>query len=152
METTSMRTTSKRRPQGPDARRPRNDRARAVMARDAALERIVRARRWIIVGSLALTGALAGLASALLPGKSFAASKASAANAKSGSTTAPTARVSRAASGAPALPAAAGPSQLGLNGPVQAPAPSQSSPPPASTPAPAPAASGGGGAVVSGGS
>jgi hypothetical protein len=123
------------------------------MARDAALERIGRTRRWIMVASLALTGAFAGLASALLPGKSFGATKAGATGAKSGSTTVPSPRVTRTASGAPTLPAPAGPSQLGLAGPSQAPsAPAQSSAPPASTPAPAPAASGGGGAVVSGGS
>ena len=147
----------------PSRPRARNDVARAVLARDAALERISRTRRWIVVASVALSGALAGLASTLLPGKSFAASKSESSSATGAQGASATARGSRsrsasasssgaasASSSVPKMPAPAGPAQLGLAGAAQSLPPVQSSPPPAAAPAPAP--SGGGGAVVSGGS
>ena len=160
MQTQTM-NRSKSRGEGPrrDARAlsARTDRSRAVQARDAALARIAHTRRWIVVASLALSGALAGLASALLPGKSFASSKNGASSAATGSDGASSAaqrsRTSNNASGAsykPPLPAPARPSQLGLAAPGQAPQslpPPQSPPPVQSAPAPAPAPS-----VVSGGS
>lgn len=132
----------------PDRSRLRKDLARAVLARDAALERIARARRWVVVGSVALTGALAGLASALLPGKSFGATKSESAARTTPSAPSPS-RV--ASTSLPPLPAPAGPAQLGLSGTRQSLPPVQSSPPPAPAPAPTPAPAGGG-AVVSGGS
>src|SRR5438270_9412843 len=86
------------------------DRAAAALQRDAALARIVRARRWLLAGAAALTAALAGLASALLPGKSLGAKPRAAAvtptaSAKPGS--------SRAA---PSLPPPAGAAALGPGG------------------------------------
>ncbi len=124
--------------------------ALAALARDAALARISRTRRWILAGAAALTAAFAALASALLPGKSLGA--------KTGVTTPSASRVTAAApSGTPQLPAPAGAAELGLqsSGAAPQPAPSQpspqqSAPQPAAAPAPAP--SSGGGAVVSGGS
>jgi hypothetical protein len=115
-----------------------------ALARDAALFRITRARRWMLAGAAALTAGLAALASALLPGKSLGAGSHS-----SVKTAAATSAV------APPMPAAANAAQLGISAPGQAP---QSLPPP---PAPQPAAPqpaqpqpapSGGGAVVSGGS
>lgn len=112
----------------------------------------------MLAGAAALTAAFAALASVLLPGKSLGAKTGVAAPAASLATTGST-------SGTPQLPAPAGPAQLGLGSPNQAPqaAPSDSSPQgsapqgsapqqAAPQPAPAPAPSSGGGAVVSGGS
>lgn len=124
------------------------------MARDLALGRIQRTRRWLIVAVAGMTAGLAALASALLPGKSLGA--------KSRSTiaTSTPSRTSTTKSAAtPQLPAPANAAQLGLQGPSVGPAPAapapESQPAPQQsqpTPAPAPAPSGGGGAVVSGGS
>jgi hypothetical protein len=116
-----------------------------ALARDAALFRITRVRRWMLAGAAALTAGLAALASALLPGKSLGAGSHG-----SVETAAATSAVT------PPLPAAANAAQLGISAPGQAP---QSLPPPP-TPQPAPQPSqpqpapsgGGGGAVVSGGS
>jgi hypothetical protein len=141
------------------APQPRDQRTRAVLARDAALTRISRARVLMLVAAVALTALLAAVASALLPGKSLASSKTAGAGAKPPSpVTSRAARHSRTTSGR--MPAPAGPAALGLQGPSQAPtavAPKPISPPPVSSAppaqsAPAPAASSGGGAVVSGGS
>ena len=128
--------------------------APAALARDAALARIGRTRRWMLAGAAALTAAFAALASVLLPGKSLGARTGVAAPTASRATTG-------SASGTPQLPAPAGPAELGLGSPDQAPqaAPSGSSPQgspqgsapqqAAPQPAPAPAPSSG---VVSGGS
>lgn len=112
-----------------------------TLARDAALVRISRTRRWTLAGAAALTAGLAALASALLPGKSFGAGSRSTA---------------LSAAAGPALPAPADAAQLGVGGSGQAPqsvpAP-QAAPQPAPQPAtPQPAAPSGGSAAVSGGS
>ena len=138
------------------------DRSRAVLARDAALARVSRTRRWIIAGAAALTAGFAALVSAVAPGRSLASK--SPAGTEVASTSGGSATGSGSSSSAvPKLPPAANPDSLGLQGPSQAPqpvpSPSQSSPPAQSTPpasapqpaAPAPQSSGGGG-VVSGGS
>jgi hypothetical protein len=146
-----------------------SERAAAALQRDAAVGRTVRARRWLLAGAAALTAALAGLASALLPGKSLGA-KPHAGVVKPGQ---PAPRSSSSA--APGLPPPAGAAALGLQGggdggqansgtpaqgnsgtPGQAnsgtPAP-QPAPAPQSAPAPQPApAPSGNSGVVSGGS
>ncbi len=121
-----------------------------TVARDAALGRISRTRRWMLAGAAALTAGLAALASALLPGKSLGAkpTTVAATAARTGASRAPV---------TPQLPSPASSAQLGLNAPGQAP---QSAPAPQPAPAPAPAqaapqpapAPSGGGTVVSGGS
>jgi hypothetical protein len=127
----------------------RRDPALAALARDAALTRVSRTRRWMIVAAAALTAGLAALASALLPGKSLGAKAHSSAVVSTRPAAGP-------ATGTPQLPSPAGAAQLGLGGDgqaAQAPTPSeQAAPQPAPAPAPAPAPSPGGGAVVSGGS
>jgi hypothetical protein len=144
-----------------------DERALAALARDAAFARIGRARRWLLLGAVAMTAGLAALASSLLPGKSLGSAGAHG-RLRTGVTQGSGARTQGAAApsaAAPALPAPAGAAQLGLQGPVQAPQSSppassqsappatQSSPPPASAPAPAPAPSApASGGVVSGGS
>jgi len=143
--------------------RTNDNRSRAVLARDAALARVRRTRRWVIAGAAALTAGFAALVSAVAPGRSIAEKSA----AKSGVRT--EASTSGSSSSAiPQLPPAANPDTLGLQGPSQSPqpdpAPEQNSQPqhnsqpaqptpPASPPqsSPAPQSSGGGG-VVSGGS
>jgi hypothetical protein len=97
-----------------------------ALARDAALIRISRTRRWTLAGAAALTAGLAALASALLPGKSFGAKAHRPMQA-----TSQTAAANPHA--APPLPAPADPAQLGLGQSSQAP------PVPQPTPAPAPA-------------
>ena len=49
-----------------------DNRSRAVLARDAALTRIRRTRRWVIAGAAALTAGFAALVSAVAPGRSLA--------------------------------------------------------------------------------
>ena len=149
-------------------------RSRAVLARDAALARVRRTRRWVIAGTAALTAGFAGLVAALAPGRSLASKSPAATEVASAS--GKTATGTRSASSVPQLPPAATPDSLGLQGglqgpsqppqaassPSQNPAPEQSTPPQSSTPAqPSPPASApqpvapqssGGGGVVSGGS
>lgn len=105
------------------------DRAYARGQRDAAISRVGRTRRWLIIGAAGLSAALAALASALTPGRSVAA--------KTPART--VAATSPAPSGSAAnqpLPPEASPSSLGLQSPSQAPqsapaqAPSQVSPDP----------------------
>ena len=142
----------------------------AALARDAAIARVGRTRRWVIAGTAALTAGLAGLVSAVAPGRSLAS--------KTSSHTETATAAGKAASGAnasssavPQLPPVANPSSLGLQGPNQPPqsvpnppntqtqtqpqTQTQSAPPQSSAPAPAPpssSGSSGGGGVVSGGS
>jgi hypothetical protein len=120
------------------------DPALAALARDAALGRVSRTRRWMIVAAAGLTAGLAALASVLLPGKSLGAKSPSAVAVH-------TQGAAASRSSTPQLPAPADAAQLGLQGAGQA--PQASTPPPQQAqPAPAPAPSTGGGAVVSGGS
>src|SRR5437764_5460245 len=93
-------------------RDPQNssEKAAAALRRDAALNRIGHARRWLIAGPAALTAALAALASALLPGKSLGAKSHPASPAPKASTQA------SSPSAAPALPPRAGAAALGLGG------------------------------------
>src|ERR1700751_2981819 len=50
----------------------RVDKSRAALARDAAILRVGRTRRWVIAGAAALTAGFAALVSAVAPGKSLA--------------------------------------------------------------------------------
>lgn len=95
----------------------------AVMERDAALVRVSRVRRWMIVGAAGLTAGVAALVSSIAPGhtlkssvqpRSLRAARPSAQPATSNSTT--------------KLPPLASPGDLGLQGPSSAPqsAPSSS--------------------------
>jgi hypothetical protein len=136
----------------------RDQRTLAVLARDAALTRISRARILMLVLAVLLTALLAAVASALLPGKSLASSKPTGWEASATSLVGSGA-TNHSDGAAGRMPAPAGPAALGLQGPSQAPtavAPTQTTPPQPSAPpvqsAPAPAAPSGGGAVVSGGS
>jgi hypothetical protein len=134
----------------------RGGQSRAVLARDAALERIGRTRRWVIAGAAALTAGIAALVSAVAPGRTLNSKPV----ARTEASTAP-ATQNATADAIPKMPAPAGADQLGLQGPSQAPqpVPDQSQPqsdaapspstPSQSQPAPAPQSSG---PVVSGGS
>ncbi len=137
-----------------------SDRSRAALARDAALARVRRTRRWVIVGAAGLTAGIAALVASVAPGRTLTAKSSS-----SGAGTSTVVSTGRAGSVIPSLPAPASASELGLQGPDQAPSPapqspSQSDPQPSqpqSAPQPtqpqsAPQSSGGGGGVVSGGS
>ena len=90
--------------------------------RDAALRRVVRARRWVIGAAAALTAAVAALVSAIAPGRSSGAQRTRAPS--TGSVTSPTS----GALGAPRLPPLESASQLGLQGPGEAPAPATPAP------------------------
>jgi len=147
---------------GGEQRMTTNDnRSRAMLARDAALARVRRTRRWVIAGAAALTAGFAALVSAVAPGRSLASKSTAGTEIASGSGRSATGARS-SSSAIPQLPPAADPGSLGLEGPSQppqsAPSPAQNSAPaqstpPASTPQPAPAPeSSGGGGVVSGGS
>jgi hypothetical protein len=115
----------------PEERDATSPRRLAALQRDAALTRLGRARRWLIAATAALTAGIAALVSAVTPGRSGAATHVSS---------------SRAVTSALQLPPAAGPGELGLQGPAQAPGVAA---PQTAAPAPAPAAGGG---AVSGGS
>ncbi|MGO9908121.1 MAG: hypothetical protein ACLPY3_20750 [Solirubrobacteraceae bacterium] len=141
-----------------------SDRSRAALARDAALARVRRTRRRVIVGAAGLTAGIAALVASVAPGRTLSAKSSSA---RAGTST--VASTGGAGSVVPSMPAPASASELGLQGPNQAPSPapqqtqpspSQSDPQPSqpqSDPQPtqpqsAPQPSGGGGGVVSGGS
>src|SRR5581483_1237356 len=140
--------------------RPAGRRASAAqLARDAALLRVGRARRWVLLGAAGLSAAIAALVSGVAPGRSLSAARANGAPSTTGSssTGADTSR----------MPPLASPSELGLQGPDAAPQASQDSAPAApdpsasdpsasdpsasdpgtAAPAPAPQPSGGGGAA-----
>lgn len=131
-------------------------RARAALARDAALARVRRTRRWVIAGSAALTAGLAALVSAAAPGRTLGP----ASQVRTGASAAGS--QSRGSSSAvPKLPALANPSELGLRAPGQAPKSVPAQPQAPQTPSSpsdggggggAGGSSGGGGPVVSGGS
>lgn len=110
-----------------DARR--DVRSLAQLERDAALDRVGRTRRWVIIATAALTAAFAAVVSAVAPGRTLAAHR------QPG-----TATVAATAARTPApnvtsgrMPPLASPSSLGLQGPSQAPQPA-----PEQAPAPAP--------------
>jgi hypothetical protein len=131
-----------------------HNQSRAALARDAALERVSRTRRWVIGGAAALTAGFAALVSAVAPGHSLAAKSHTSNEA---STATPSTRSNGSA--IPTMPPPANPGDLGLQGPGQAPtaAPSQPQSDPSqqaqpTPPAAAPQSSGGGGGAVSGGS
>jgi hypothetical protein len=157
---------------GREHRMSTSNKSSAALARDAAIARVGRTRRWVIAATAALTAGSAALVSAVAPGRSLAS--------KTSSQTETATGAGKAASGAnasssavPQLPPVANPSSLGLQGPSQPPQsvpnPSQTQtqtqpqtqtqsapgPPQSSAPAPAPSSSSGssgGGGVVSGGS
>jgi hypothetical protein len=85
-----------------------------ALARDQALARIGRARRWIAVAAAALTAAIAALVSAVAPGRSLASKKA-------------VRRVAAAPVPVPKLPPIATAGDLGLQAPASAPSASTSS-------------------------
>jgi F0F1-type ATP synthase membrane subunit c/vacuolar-type H+-ATPase subunit K len=148
----------------------------AQRARDDAFRRISRARGMTILGAGALTAGLAGLVSAVAPGRSFGARTKIAAAARTlPAPPRPTTSTRRALT----MPPLASPKSLGLGAPASAPQPAvpANQGPPASDPqsqqaapspqpsapvapqpvqpqpvAPQPAPSSGGGGVVSGGS
>jgi hypothetical protein len=114
-------------------------RSRAALARDAALARVGRTRRWVLAAAAALTAGIAALVSAVAPGRTLSAKTPAQTEAAAPST-------GQAASNAiPTMPPAAGAADLGLQGPSQAPAPAQSQtqsvpqPQPQSQPTPPPA-------------
>ena len=145
----------------------RRSQSLAQLERDAALHRVSRARRWLILAAGALSAAFAALVSAITPGHTLGA-RAQAQTLTPGSTSS-----SQATKGSPSssssatkMPPLASPAALGLQGPSQDPqassdpsqaqAPAQSQPDPSQSaaaiqnpaavaPSPAPV-------VVSGGS
>ena len=148
----------------------RHTQSRAALARDAALQRVGRTRRWVIAGTAVLTAGFAALVSAVAPGRSLAskaqprteASTATASGTGSTGTGSAGTGSTRSGSAIPSMPPPAGAGSLGLQGPDQAPSVPQQSQPqsdpsapqsapsqaqPQSAPAPAPAAP-----AVSGGS
>ncbi|MFZ0381411.1 MAG: hypothetical protein WAL38_26535, partial [Solirubrobacteraceae bacterium] len=54
-----------------------SDRSRAALARDAALERVRRTRRWVIVGAAGLTAGIAALVASVAPGRTLTAKSSS---------------------------------------------------------------------------
>ncbi len=130
----------------------RPNQSRAVLARDAALARVNRTRRWVIAGAAALTAGLAALVSAVAPGKTLASK--SPGRAEAATVTRPTAS-SSSSSAIPPMPPPATAGDLGLQAPNQAPSPAPDQSQPQSIPSqppPSSSSSGGGGGVVSGGS
>jgi hypothetical protein len=107
----------------------RVDKSRAALARDAAILRVGRTRRWVIAGAAALTAGFAALVSAVAPGRSLASKS------PSGTRTTADPRTSSTSSAIPQFPPAANPSSLGLQSPGQ---PPQSVPNPPQSTAPAP--------------
>lgn len=95
----------------------------AQLERDAALQRVSRARRWLILAAGALSAAFAALVSAIAPGHSLGA-RPQVQTLASGSTGGSAAsQGSRPASSASAakMPPLASPGDLGLQGPTQDP-------------------------------
>src|SRR5438270_399416 len=84
----------------------------AVLERDAALTRVSRTRRWLILAAAALTAGFAALVSAVAPGRTLRSKHAVALR---------TSPVRPAAPRRLTMPPLAKPGQLGLQGPAQAP-------------------------------
>jgi hypothetical protein len=108
--------------------------SRAALIRDAALDRVRRTRRWVVVATAGLTAGFAALVSAVAPGRSLASKTPSAGAPSSATASAST------GSGIPAMPPPANGGALGLQGPDQAPStpPEQSQPSQPSQPQSAP--------------
>jgi len=107
--------------------------SRAALARDAALDRISRTRRWMIIGAAGLTAGFAALVSAVAPGRSLASKSSTGTETPTASASA---RGTTSGSSIPSMPppAKSGDLGLGLQGPEQAPSSDQSQP--QSTPPP----------------
>ena len=97
--------------------------SRAALARDAALARISRTRRWVIAGAAVLTAGFAALVSAVAPGRSLASKSNAGTNP---ATTSASTRGSAGSTSIPQMPPPANPGALGLQGPDQAPSSDQS--------------------------
>jgi hypothetical protein len=128
--------------------------SRAALARDSALARISRTRRWVIAGAAVLTAGFAALVSAVAPGRSLASKPQTGTDP---ATTSASTSASTGSSSIPRMPPPANAGALGLQSPEQAPSAdqSQSQSVPSSPPqpvAPQSSSGGGGGPVVSGGS
>lgn len=97
----------------------RRARSLAQLERDAALDRVGRTRRGLILATAALTAAFAAVVSAVAPGRTLAAHR------QAGSTTPGAAPVRSAPPSITAerMPPLASASDLGLQGPSQAPQP-----------------------------
>jgi hypothetical protein len=122
----------------------------AGLARDAALGRVKRTRRWVIGGTAGVTAGFAVLVAAVAPGRT------SGSNVQSSSRTAQVGSASSGSTSEPQLPTVASPGSLGLSSPDQAPTasstPSDQSSSSSSSSASSQSSGSGGGAVVSGGS
>jgi len=97
------------------------DQGSAIGIRDAGLRRLTRARRWLVVGSVAVAGALAGFVAEAKPGRSSTTTRAggiAAQSAREGSG-------AQAPAGGSAGAAGGGPQ---LTPPSQAPAPAPATP------------------------
>jgi hypothetical protein len=105
--------------------------SRAALARDAALDRISRTRRWVIIGAAGLTAGFAALVSAVAPGRSLA-SKSSTGSATA--TASPSSGSSTSRTSIPRMPPPANLGDLGLQRPGQAPSTDQSQPQSTSSP------------------
>jgi hypothetical protein len=126
-------------------------RSQAALSRDAALTRIGRTRRWVIVGAAGVTAGVAAFVSATAHGRTL----------KKGTAARVPVRTAAPSSTSVQMPPLANPSSLGLQGPVTDPQPSSggssgssqsqsnSSPSQSQAPAPAPSPSS---SAVSGGS
>ncbi len=97
-----------------------NRRTQAQHQRDAALRRISRVRRWVLVAAAGLTAAIAAVVSAAAPGRSLGAKSKAAVRTAAKHTT-----------GRPKMPPLASAGALGLQGPSQAPQPARQPAPPA---------------------
>jgi hypothetical protein len=116
---------------GDQYRMPRDpDQSRAALARDAALDRLRRTRRWVILGTAGLTAGFAALVAALAPGRSLASKHPAGTESAAGA--APSTRSGSVA--IPRMPPAASSGDLGLQGPGNAPSPVPNQSPPQSAP------------------
>ena len=120
-----------------DSMRPvteKRSRALAQLQRDAALRRVSRVRRGVLIGAAGLTGAVAAVVSAVAPGRSLGAKSRSAAHVATKATSRP-----RTKSHA-TMPPLASAGALGLQGPSEAPQPAPAPSQPSQPSAPQPSA------------
>jgi hypothetical protein len=118
VEDPTIRRSAPRGPEQPSSRRP--GKSLAQLERDAAFNRIGRARKMLIVAAAAGTALVAAVVSAVAPGRSLGARS---------RVTGAAARTAAPSTGASQMPPLASASQLGLQGPSQAPQSDQSQPP-----------------------